>query len=148
MEEKKLSLLKFDIIIKIMPYYGQTHKAFLLLSRLCIRSRQELDKNYNEFIINMNKYWQWIEFNEQKVFKHILLPNDLFGVKFWCTSELGFNAFIEFIKNLEDCKGWYFNKHYMHLNIKTEVPIQISEFINEAIHNLNNKKTLVINNIS
>ena len=33
--------------------------------------------------------------------------------------------FIKFIKNLSSSKGWYFNSHYMHSEIKIQDPVRV-----------------------
>ena len=124
MERSKIPMLsRFDTISHIMPYYGQTHRAFLLLSSLCSETRDKLDEFYNEFVTNMKEYWRHIEVysNFQKFGKSI--PNDLFEVFIEPRNQEIFDAFIEFIENLRDSKGCYFNCHYMHSKIKIRDPI-------------------------
>ena len=43
-------------------------------------------------------------------------------------SKAKLELFIKFIKNLSESKGWYFNKHYMHLQISLSkwIPVDIS----------------------
>ena len=51
MENKQIRILeRFDVISITMPYYGSTHKSFLLLSALSPASRSKLDEFYQEFI--------------------------------------------------------------------------------------------------
>ena len=63
METYKIKLLEnFGLISKIMPYYGPTHKSFLLLSALWVKSRKKLNEYFNEFKKIMLKYWAEIKF--------------------------------------------------------------------------------------
>ena len=62
MEKLKIPMLsRFDTISHIMPYYGQTHEAFLLLSSLCSKTRCKLDEYYDEFVNLMIENWRYIE---------------------------------------------------------------------------------------
>ena len=124
MDRSKIPMLsRFDAISHIMPYYGQTHRAFLLLSSLCSKTRNKLDEFYNEFVICMKEYWVLVE--EKWFFQkdHMFLPNDLFEVAFDITKNKMIDKFIRFIRNLRDFKGWYFNSHFMHSKIKIRDPI-------------------------
>ena len=126
MEKSKIPMLsRFDAISHIMPYYDQTHKAFLLLSQLCSETRSKLDEFYNEFIAHMKEYWVHVEANSTDLLTRIFLPNDLFEVSIDCRDPKAFDAFIEFIENLIDSKGWHFNSNYMHSKIKIWDPITV-----------------------
>ena len=111
-------LSRFDAISHIMPYYGQTHKAFLLLAGLCSETRCKLDEFYDEFIAHMKENWTNIIAFSANQQTHKFLPNDLFVYCDQCTTEKVTDRFIEFIESLRDSKGWYFNSHYMHSQIK------------------------------
>ena len=138
MERSKIPMLsRFDAISHIMPYYDQTHKAFLLLSNLCSETRSKLDEFYNEFVTHMKENWIFVEANSTDRMTSIFLPNDLFEVSIDCRDPKAFDAFdafdsfdafdafIEFIENLKDSKGWYFNRNYMHSKIKIRDPITV-----------------------
>ena len=116
-------LSRFDSISHIMPYYGQTHRAFLLLSGLCSETRNKLDEFYDEFVTCMKEYWAYIQSNSIffKMFK--FTPNDLFEVFIQLYNQKAMKIFIELIEDLRDSKGWYFNEHYMHSKIKIRDPI-------------------------
>ena len=116
-------LSRFDSISHIMPYYGQTHRAFLLLSSLCSETRSKLDEFYDEFIASMKENWRYIQSNSiyHKMFKFI--PNDLFEVLIELYNQKMMEIFIELIEDLRDSKGWFFNEHYMHSKIKIRGPI-------------------------
>ena len=123
MDSFKIPMLyRFDAITHIMPYYSQTHTAFLLLSSLCSKTRNKLD----EFVTCMREYWMqvWVDSNDLQ--NHIFLPNDLFEVILDLFDKEMIESFIEFIKNLSHSKGWHFNSHYMHSKIKIWDPVRVS----------------------
>ena len=123
MERSKIPMLsRFDAISHIMPYYGQTHGAFLLLSSLCSKTRNKLDEFYDEFVTLMKENWRYIE---KYQLARQFLPNDLFEASIDLSDQKGIDTFTEFIESLRDSKGWYFNSHYMHSKVKIRDPIQI-----------------------
>ena len=128
MENPKIPMLsRFDLISHIMPYYGQTHRAFLLLSGLCSETRWKLDEFYDAFVTCMKEYWLVFKVYQSKKLNSLFLPNDLF--EFHILSIINkekFDSFIKFVENLRDSKGWYFNSHYMHSKIKIRDPIVVS----------------------
>ena len=125
-------LSRLDSISHIMPYYGQTHRAFLLLSGLCSKTRRKLDEFYYAFVCCMKEYWMFVKKVEWNKSNYLFLPNDLFEFHIMCLDKEMFGVFIKFIENLRDCKGWYFNSHYMHSNIKIRDHISVSiKFIKE-----------------
>ena len=128
MENLKIPMLsRFDLISHIMPYYGETHRAFLLLSGLCSETRCKLDEFYDAFITCMKEYWLVFKAYQSKKINSLFLPNDLF--EFDISSILKeemFVAFIKFVEKLRDSKGWYFNSHYMHSKIKIRDPIRVN----------------------
>ena len=132
MERSKIPMLsRFDAISHIMPYYGQTHKAFFLLSGLCSETRRKLDEFYDEFVTLMKEYWMFYEIKQSKEWS-LFIPNDLFEFSIDCTFKETIDSFIEFIENLKDSEGWYFNSHYMHSKIKIRDPIKVDiDFIME-----------------
>ena len=126
MERSKIPMLsRFDLISHIMPYYGQTHKAFLLLSGLCSETRSKLDEFYDEFVAWMREYWRYLLTYSAYQKTHNFFPNDLFGIFIDLKYQKSINKFINFIESLRDSKGWYFNSHYMHSKIKIRDPIEI-----------------------
>ena len=133
MERSKIPMLsRFDSISHIMPYYGQTHRAFLLLSGLCSETRRKLDEFYDEFVTLMKEYWTLVKSNFEVQLTRIFRPNDLFEVSIYCQDQKSIDEFIEFIEDLKDFKGWHFNSHYMHSKIKIRDPIKVEiKFIKE-----------------
>ena len=94
MERSKIPMLsRFDTISHIMPYYGQTHWAFLLLSSLCSETRSKLDEFYDEFVTCMKENWIYI-------FKHTQLIKRL--TNFFQT------IYLKFLLN-EEIKNWLTN---------------------------------------
>ena len=126
MERSKIPMLiRFDTISHIMPYYGHTHRAFLLLSSLCSDTRSKLDEFYDEFVACMKENWGCIKAYSTKQKIHKFLPSDLFEVSVECRNQEKIGIFIKFILNLRDSEGWYFNSHYMHSKIKIRDPIWV-----------------------
>ena len=127
MESSKIPMLsRFDTISHIMPYFAHTHKAFLLLSSLCSATRSKLDEFYGEFITSMTKYWTNYEGDISVKFDYLCIPNDLFEIFINWNSKEDIESLIEFCKNIKDAKGWYFNKNYMHSQIKIRDPISVN----------------------
>ena len=127
MERFKIPMLsRFDAISHIMPYYSQTHRAFLLLSSLCSESRNKLDEFYDEFITHMEDFWMFIEVVQWNKWNHLFVPNDLFEVSIDFWFQVNIDKFIKFIENLRDSKGWYFNSHCMHSKIKIRDTIVVN----------------------
>ena len=114
--ESRIPILE-NIVLNsvIMPYYSYTHKAFLLLSSLCSRSRRKLDNFYEEFRSAMKNYCMNIYQNRNP--KVLSLPWDLFRFIFSISTIEKANCFIEFLNNLKERKGYYFNTHFMHEQI-------------------------------
>ena len=111
-------LQRFDTISHAMPYYGRTHKAFLLLSSLCSASRCKLDEYYKEFVHWMSK--NWINIVATLDINCLILPFDLFIMDAIEIQEYNFDKFVQIILNLYDFKGCYFNDNFMHSQIKTD----------------------------
>ena len=127
MKRSKIPILsRFDAISHIMPYYAQTHRAFLMLSSLCSETRNKLDEFYDEFVTCMRENWRYLERCLAYFKAHIFFPNDLFKTLIDLRDKKSISTFIEFIENLRDSKGWYFNSHYMHSKIKIRDPIFIN----------------------
>ena len=135
MERSKIPMLsRFDAISHIMPYFGQTHRAFLLLSSLCSETREKLDEFYDEFVAHMKENWTYILAFSANQQTQKFPPNDLFVISNKCTIEEETDIFIEFIESLRDSEGWYFNSHYMHSKIKILDPILIDINLIETLY--------------
>ena len=126
MENARISILeRFDTISIIMPYFAPTHRAFLLLSALSIGSRRKLDEFYEEFVKYMGKYWMCLKILPEELSKYIFFPSDLFVFDIWNIFNQNLPKFLQFIENWLEFKGWYFNNHYMHLQIKIQNSILV-----------------------
>ena len=64
MELKIRVLNNFALISKIIPYYGSTHRSFLLLSMLSSKTRCKLDEYFIEFTKLMFEYSTQIEIRD------------------------------------------------------------------------------------
>ena len=125
---------RFNLISHVMPFYGYTHKAFLVLSILCSASRHKLDEYYFEFIQCMKENWFCINKGLECSVKHLYLPNDLFNLTIVPITEQNIYAFIKYIENIRLSNGWYFKGHYMHSQIKISDPILIDRWLIEKLH--------------
>ena len=87
MESRRIPILEnFALISVIMPYYGPTHKMFLVLSSFSTKSRDKLDEYYEEFRNAMAKHSLKIRIVDCKLATW-QLPCDLFMFKFAVTSK-------------------------------------------------------------
>ena len=67
METNSIQLLEsFPLVSIIVPYYGPTHKWFILLSTFWRSSREMLDKNYKVFRRIMIKYWSEVAISDTR----------------------------------------------------------------------------------
>ena len=117
---------RFSAIWEIMPYYGPTHKVFLMLSTLWSATRRKLINNYDAFIYAMKGYWTWLSIEQQRDLRLLFLPNDLFEINILSKFSEDVNTFIEFISKINKSEGWYFDKHFMHRQIKIQNYIDMS----------------------
>ena len=126
MDLPKIPMLnRFDAISHIMPYFDETHRAFLLLSSLCSKTRNKLNEFYDEFISCMSEYWMHVRVDSKDLHAKLFLPNDMFKVSLNLWDKEMIDSFIKFIKNLRGFKGRYFKSHYMHSNIKIQDPVRV-----------------------
>ena len=113
MENIKIPVLEnFALISKILPFYGYTHKSFLLLSVLWVKTREKLDEYYDEFRKFMMRYRITIVIN-QKNMSRLQLPSDLFKFSIK-VNENNIDEFEEFIDRMHNRDGCFFNNHYMN----------------------------------
>ena len=78
MEGSVIPILEsFPLISKVMPYYGFTHRMFLVLSILSKHTRSILMKYYKEFRRFMLEYSLEKEVTIENL-SHLHLPSDLF----------------------------------------------------------------------
>ena len=81
MESNYIQIIEnLPLISVIMPYYGYTHRAFLVLSELSKRSRTALIKNYKIFRRIMLKFSMVMEISIQDL-EELIIPLDMFKCK-------------------------------------------------------------------
>ena len=97
MEGSRISILEnFPLVSHVMPYYGFTHRMFLLLSALSKGSRQMLIENYKVFRRIMLNYS--LKFNINiKDLERLHIPCDLFKFKIEPISEDSVTDLISFV---------------------------------------------------
>ena len=117
----RISLLeKFGTCTVIMPYFGHTHRSFLLLSQLNKGSREMLNEFY-EGILNWlieTTIWLRLNYDDQK--KILFLPWNLFRFDLILNSKVKIESFILLIESIHNKKGYYFNEHFMHSRLCLE----------------------------
>ena len=90
MEISRIHILEsFPLVSIVMPYYGATHKMFLLLSEFSKQTRLILIDYYNEFRRHMFDYNQkrWITIKD---LSKLCIPWDLFKFiieDYWLANE-------------------------------------------------------------
>ena len=116
---------KFGVCTVLMSYYGTTDQSFLLLSQINSKSREMLDTFYEEILNSMinNTTCLWLD---KKFKRKLYLPWDLFIFKIILDSEIKANTFLQFLQDINDRKGYYFNQHFMHTRLWIE-PIEIDD---------------------
>ena len=99
MEQRITILENFWITSIIMPFYGKTHKMFLLLSSLYSGSRHKLNEFYPEFRKWMRDYWLEITIDSDTL-QNLFLPSDLFWLTISYYFDSNMDIISEFISNL------------------------------------------------
>ena len=118
MQSSQVRILeKFSASSVIMPYFGYTHQSFLLLSRLNKGSRAMLNDFYSE-IINWLFKWNMVISIDDLNTKAMFLPSDLFQFTINLNNESILQEFIKFIRMRHQHKGYYFNSHYLHEQLR------------------------------
>ena len=115
MEENRIAIFEnFALTSVIMPYYGPTHKMFLMLSSFWVGSRKKLDEYYKEFIEIMKVYCLVVEINfDIRWYACLYVPTHLFILDILDINE-NIESFVDFIIEIDNKKGYYFNDHFMH----------------------------------
>ena len=110
---------KFGVCTVLMSYYGTTDQSFLLLSQINSKSREMLDMFYEEILNSMinNTTCLWLDKNFKK---ELYLPWNLFKLKIMLDSDIKANIFLQFLQDINDKKGYYFNQHFMHTRLWIE----------------------------
>ena len=126
---------RFGVCSVILPYVGQLHSAFLMLSKLSVKSRKMLDK-YIKGILNwMDKNVITLVIWDQNG-GMLHLPSDLFWFSINIDSETTLKYFLLIIENISVNKGYYFNDHFMHkrlwitkLKIKPNLTVKMYPYL-------------------
>ena len=110
---------KFGVCTVLMSYYGTTDQSFLLLSQINSKSREMLDTFYEEILNSMinNTTCLWLDKNFKK---ELYLPWNLFKLKIMLDSDIKANIFLQFLQDINDKKGYYFNQHFMYTRLWIE----------------------------
>ena len=121
---------KFGTSSVIMPYYGETHKSFLLLSQLDRQSRDMLDGNFDAVLNWM--MWNLTCLNIDGYNKEMLLmPWNLFKFSFNLVEESMLNVFIRLIERIKNKEGYYFNANFMHSRLWIDQIKIDTKFVNK-----------------
>ena len=121
---------KFGTSSLIMPYYGETHKIFLLLSQLDRQSRDMLDGNFDAFLNWMIRNLTCLNidaYNEEM----LLIPWNLFRFSFNLMEESILNKFIRLIERINNKEGFYFNANFMHSRLWIDQIKIDTKFVNK-----------------
>ena len=110
---------KFGVCTVLMSYYGTTDQSFLLLSQINSKSREMLDMFYEEILNSMinNTTCLWLDKNFRR---KRYLPWNLFKFKIMLDLEIKAKTFLQFLQDINDRKGYYFNQHFMHSRLWIE----------------------------
>ena len=95
-----LILEKYSLMLKTLPYYSDTHKAWFLLSCFSPKSRKTLKDNNKAFLNWMEKNLMHVEIKNENIKRRYSLPLDLFKFKIWIRSEEHATYFKEWIVNI------------------------------------------------
>ena len=102
MESYRIPILeKYSLMLKTLPYYSYTHKAWLLLSCFSPKSRKILKDNYKAFLNWMEKNLMEVEIDDYyNIKRKYSLPFDLFKFYIWIRSEEQATYFKEWIVSI------------------------------------------------
>ena len=68
MESYRISILeKYSLMLKTLPYYSYTHKAWLLLYCFSQKSRKNLKGNYKAFLNWMKANLMQVEIKDENI---------------------------------------------------------------------------------
>ena len=132
-----------------MKYFGHTHQAFLVLSRLNSKTRNNLNEFYNEFVKEMNDNLIRIHVGDE-CFWRFGNPTDLFEFEISIQSKEEMENFLQFLENLTDMKGLYFKEHSMNqrLNVnKIEINANLIEYLYPYVELLKSTKISITKKI-
>ena len=95
-------LEKYSLMLKTLPYYSYTHKAWILLSCFSQKSRKILKDNYKAFLYWMEKNLLQVEIDHRyyNIKRKFSLPWDLFKFNITIRREEHATFFKEWIANI------------------------------------------------
>ena len=93
-------LEKYSLMLKTLPYYSYTHKAWLLLSCFSPKSRKNLNDNYKAFLNWMEKNLMEVEIKDENIKRRYSLPLDLFKFRIMIRNEEHVTYFKMWIVNV------------------------------------------------
>ena len=134
---------KFGVCLTVMSYFGYTHQSFLLLSHLNRESREKLDESYEAFLNRLMPNLAWNDFKEEQK-KNIDLPCDLFQFNLMLNTEADIASFLGVVDNIHNKKGHYFNHHYMHSRLYSDLAWIVVEFADKLYPHLDSLKDIEI----
>ena len=134
---------KFGVCLTVMSYFGHTHQSFLLLSYLNRESREKLDENYEAFLNGLMPNLAQNDYKKGQE-KNIDLPCDLFKFNLMLNTEADIVSFLRVVDNIHNKKGYYFNQHYMHTRLYSELAWIVVEFVDKLYPHLDSLKDIEI----
>ena len=134
---------KFGVCLTVMSYFGYTHQSFLLLSHLNRESREKLDENYEAFLNRLMPNLARNDYKDEQK-KNIDLPCDLFQFNLMLNTEADIASFLGVVDNIHNKKGYYFNQHYMHTRLYSELAWIAPEFVDKLYPHLDSLKDIEI----
>ena len=93
-------LEKYSLMLKTLPYYSYTHKAWLLLSCFSPKSREILKDNYKAFLNWMEKNLMQVEIKDENIERKYYLPLDMFKFRIMIRSVEQATYFKEWIVDI------------------------------------------------
>ena len=101
MESYRIPILeKYSLMLKTLPYYSCTHKAWLLLSCFSQKSRKNLKDNCKAFLNWMDSNLMEVWINYENIKRRYSLPWDLFKFRIIIRSEEHATYFKKWIVNI------------------------------------------------
>ena len=133
MEEIRIKIFEnFALISHIMPFYSDAHRSFILLSTLWRKSRCKLDEFYNEFRTLIIRYSITLTLTQN--YNWLLLPSDLFKFAIEIDTDKQLQNFIQFITNIKERIGCFFNSYFMHEQIWIYLMSIRYDYVEEISH--------------
>ena len=90
-------LEKYSLMLKTLPYYSYTQKAWLLLSCFSPKSRKILKENYKAFLNWMENNLMEVKIYDENIKRRYSLPWEVFKFNIWISNEEHATYFKEWI---------------------------------------------------